>query len=89
MTLITSHHTSICKYFQVELLNWNTEGGGVSLNATLAKHGNIVTDVSFHNQDTNMIATSAHDYYVFIWDIRTPRAPVMEISNMMGANKVR
>lgn len=73
---------------QVELLDWHPEGGGVTRLATLSKHGNVVTDLSFHEQEVNLLATCSHDNYVYIWDVRTPRRPAFELRNMTGSIRV-
>ena len=56
--------------FKVELLDWNLEGGGVKLIGTLNKHGNTITDLSFHEQQTHIITTCSYDNNIHIWDIR-------------------
>ena len=57
-------------FFKVELLDWNPEGGGVKLIGTLSKHGNTITDLSFHEQQTHIITTCSYDNNIHIWDIR-------------------
>lgn len=54
----------------------------------LKGHGNIVSDLSFHEQDTHLIATSSHDNTVRLWDIRTPLAPTFTIKCMHGISRI-
>ena len=64
------HRETLCAVAlgnNIEIIDWNLNGSGTTLNALLQRHGNSITDLSWHEQDSNMIVTSANDYYVFIW----------------------
>ena len=42
----------------------------MKLIGTLSKHGNTITDLSFHEQQTHIITTCSYDNNIHIWDIR-------------------
>lgn len=42
--------------FQVELLDWGEEGAGRRV-GTLKAHTRVIKDLSWHEQDTNLLAT--------------------------------
>ena len=71
----------------MDLVDFHPEGAGIIKSHTLRGHGNKITDISFHEQQYNLIATAAHDNYVYVWDIRTPRKPSIELSNLTWTNR--
>ncbi|KAM9893945.1 hypothetical protein OXX79_009025, partial [Metschnikowia pulcherrima] len=42
----------------------------------LHRHTRAITDIHFHPQDAEMLATCSIDTFVFAWDMRAPRRPV-------------
>lgn len=73
---------------KVELLNWRAEGGDMTVVASLVKHGNDITDLSFHEQETNLITTCSYDKNIHLWDIRTPTRPTSSLFNMTWTSRV-
>lgn len=47
-----------------------------------------MSDLSFHEQETNMIVTSSHDHTIRLWDIRTPARPTMTKECLHGISRV-
>ena len=76
-------------FFQVDLLDWRSEGGGLVEIGSLKRHGHDITDLSFHEQETNIITTCAYDHNIHIWDIRNSRKPATTLSNMTWTSRVR
>ena len=69
------------------MVDFHPEGGGIIRSSTLRGHGNTITDISFHEQQVNLIATAAFDNFVYVWDTRTPRKPSIELSNFTWTNR--
>jgi hypothetical protein len=57
--------------------------------AVLQKHASAIMDLSFHEQETNLLMTCAFENYLYIWDIREPRRPVIELQSINGAYQVK
>ena len=53
---------------------------------TLAKHGNTITDLSFHEQQTHLITTCSYDHNIHIWDIRY--SPLNSSLNLFLSNGI-
>ena len=72
---------------KIDLIDFN-EGGGMHTLSTL-KHGNKVTDISWHEQTTHLLATASFDSFVYIWDTRQAcrKRPAIELLNMGWTNR--
>ena len=73
---------------KVDLVDFR-EGGGIETLSTLKGHGNLITDLSFHEQKHSLLATASFDNFVYVWDTRqSPRKrPAIELSNMSSTTK--
>ncbi|OBA23214.1 hypothetical protein METBIDRAFT_76273 [Metschnikowia bicuspidata var. bicuspidata NRRL YB-4993] len=56
----------------------------------LHRHTRAITDIHFHPQDPELLATCLIDTFVFTWDMRTPRRPVNKYAEWRaGATQVK
>ncbi|QBM88513.1 WD40 repeat [Metschnikowia aff. pulcherrima] len=56
----------------------------------LHRHTRAITDIHFHPQDAEMLATCLIDTFVFAWDMRAPRRPVHKWAEWRaGATQVK
>ena len=65
---------------RVELFTWKNYSE-LSTNNLLKSHTRVVTGLSWHPIDPNMIATCSLDTFTYIWDIREPQKPVIPLSS--------
>lgn len=53
-------------------------------------HSRAITDINFHPQDAELLATCSIDTFVYCWDMRTPRRPVEKFAEWRaGATQVK
>lgn len=56
----------------------------------LHRHVRAITDINFHPQDPELLATCSIDTFVYCWDMRTPRRPVKKWAEWRaGATQVK
>lgn len=56
----------------------------------LHRHTRAITDINFHPHDPEMLATCLIDTFVYAWDMRVPRRPVLKYSEWRaGATQVK
>ena len=72
---------------KVELLSWT--GAELVLDTSLRAHTRAVTDLSWHTFDSQILATSAADTFIYLWDMRDLRRPKQSLSAVAGAAKIQ
>lgn len=72
---------------KLELLTWT--GSELVLDTPLRSHTRVVTDISWHWFDTNLLATSSTDNHIYIWDRRDLRKPSQVLQSLAGATKIQ
>jgi len=72
---------------KLELLTWT--GSQLVLDTPLRSHTRVVTDLSWHWFDTNLLATSSTDNHIYIWDRRDLRKPSQVLQSLAGATKIQ
>jgi len=72
---------------KVELLNWT--GTELLVDTSLRAHTRAVTDLSWHTYDRHLLATSAADTFIYLWDTRDLRRPKLGLQAVAGAAKVQ
>ena len=72
---------------KVELLSWT--GAELVLDTSLRAHTRAVTDLSWHTFDPQILATSAADTFIYLWDMRDLRRPKQSLSAVAGAAKIQ
>lgn len=56
----------------------------------LHRHVRAITDINFHPQDPELLATCSIDTFVYCWDMRSPRRPVKKWAEWRaGATQVK
>ena len=72
---------------KVELLHWT--GSELVLDTSLRAHTRAVKDLSWHTFHTNILATSAADTFIYLWDNRDLRRPMQRLKAVAGASKIQ
>jgi len=72
---------------KVELLTWT--GSELVVDTSLRAHTRAVTDMSWHTYDKHLLATSAADTFIYLWDMRDLRRPKLGLQAVAGAAKVQ
>ena len=72
---------------KIDLVRWRE--GELAVETTLRGHTRVVTDLSWHYQDHNLLATSSTDTYIYVWDKRDSRRPVNNFQAVAGATKIQ
>jgi len=72
---------------KVELLTWT--GSELVVDTSLRAHTRAVTDMSWHTYDRHLLATSAADTFIYLWDMRDLRRPKLGLQAVAGAAKVQ
>jgi len=72
---------------KVELLSWT--GSELVVDTSLRAHTRAVTDLSWHTYNKNLLATSAADTFIYLWDMRDLRRPMQGLQAVAGAAKVQ
>ena len=72
---------------KVELLSWT--GTELVLDTSLRAHTRAVTDLSWHTFDSQILATSAADTFIYLWDMRDLRRPKQSLSAVAGAGRIQ
>eukprot|EP00092_Neocalanus_flemingeri_P016448 GFUD01017798.1.p1 GENE.GFUD01017798.1~~GFUD01017798.1.p1 ORF type:complete len:1001 (-),score=341.96 GFUD01017798.1:929-3931(-) len=72
---------------KVELLTWT--GSELVVDTSLRAHTRALTDMSWHTFDRNLLATSAADTFIYLWDMRDLRRPKLGLQAVAGAAKVQ
>ena len=62
--------------------------GELSVTSTLSAHTRIITDLSWHTQNANLMASSSADNFIYLWDTRDLRRPKAELQAVQGASKI-
>ena len=71
----------------MELLNWT--GSELLLDTSLRAHTRAVKDLSWHTFHSNILATSAADTFIYLWDTRDLRRPMQGLKAVAGASKIQ
>jgi len=72
---------------KVELLSWT--GSELVLDTSLRAHTRAVTDITWHARDKQVLATSAADSFIYLWDMRDLRRPTQSLQAVAGAAKIQ
>jgi len=72
---------------KVELLTWT--GSELVIDTVLKGHTRAITDISWHTYDRHLLATSAADTFIYLWDMRDLRRPKAGLQAVAGAAKVQ
>ena len=72
---------------KVELLRWT--GAELVQDTLLRAHTRVITDISWHTFNKNILATSAADTFIYLWDIRDLRRPQDGLKAVAGAAKIQ
>ena len=59
------------------------------MDTSLRAHTRAVTDLSWHTFDKNILATSAADTFIYLWDMRDLRRPKHSLQAVAGASKIQ
>jgi WD40 repeat protein len=72
-------------------LVWNlARSSNDAVEYVLHSHTRAITDIHFHPQHPEMLATCSVDSFVLAWDLRTPKEPVQQWSDWRaGASQVK
>ena len=62
--------------------------GELSPATTLSAHTRIITDLSWHTLDANLMASSSADNFIYLWDTRDLRRPKAGLQAVQGASKI-
>ena len=57
--------------------------------SALRAHTRIITDLAWHTHNRTLLASSAADANIFIWDLREPRRPKIALQAVAGAVRVK
>ena len=72
---------------KVELLRWT--GAELVQDTSLRAHTRVVTDLAWHTFERNILATSAADTFIYLWDVRDLRRPRQGLKAVAGAAKIQ
>lgn len=72
---------------KIELIDWK-QGAELVCEGTLKGHTRAVTDLSWHRQQTSLLASGSIDNFIYIWDIKDPRSPAFTLPAVTGASQV-
>ncbi|KAL2142123.1 hypothetical protein VTI28DRAFT_1517 [Corynascus sepedonium] len=71
-------------------LNKRDDSSGGAIEHSLQAHSRAITDVNFSAHHPDSLATCAVDGYVYCWDLRRPRQPVLAFCDWFaGATQVK
>lgn len=56
---------------------------------SLRAHTRVITDIAWHTHNKDILATSATDAFIYLWDLRDGRRPKMALQAVAGAVKVK
>lgn len=63
---------------------------GRAIEQVIHGHSRAITDINFHSQKPEVLATSSIDSYVHCWDLRDSRKPTQSFADFFsGANQVK
>lgn len=74
-----------------KLMVWNlARSSENAIEHVLHGHSRAVTDINFHPKDPELLALCSVDTFVSVWDLRTPRRPVVNFADWRaGASQVK
>ncbi|OBZ77972.1 putative RWD, RING finger and WD repeat-containing protein C11E3.05 [Grifola frondosa] len=73
-----SHDQYIVSTSSEKLLIWNiTMIGKTSIEYVLRAHYRAITDINWHTTDPDVVVSTGIDAWLWAWDLRTPRKPIM------------
>ena len=68
----------ILAYVAYTRLIWNLCLSGKSaIQHALHSHYRAITDINWHTQDPNVVVSTGIDSWLWAWDLRTPKKPIM------------
>lgn len=72
-------------------LLWNLDlPSNNAIQVIMHGHSRAITDINFHSETPDILATSSIDSYIHCWDLRDPRRPVQSFADFFsGANQVK
>ncbi|KAK7790146.1 hypothetical protein R5R35_009355 [Gryllus longicercus] len=73
---------------RVEILSWRA-GTDLVQTHSLRSHTRVVSDLNWHRFDPNLVASCSIDTFIYVWDVRDQRRPVLSLSAVAGATQVR
>ena len=71
---------------KVELLTCS--GAELVAGTVVRAHTRVVTDLAWHTYDSQLLATSSADNYIYLWDMRDLRRPKAGLQAVQGAAKL-
>ncbi|XP_049822756.1 GATOR complex protein WDR59 isoform X2 [Aethina tumida] len=86
----TIHNKELCVISsnqRLEVLTLQNED--LTLTHSLRAHTRVITDLSWHRFDPNILASCSADTFIHIWDIRDARKPTLSLSAIAEASQVR
>ncbi|KAF5339452.1 hypothetical protein D9611_009784 [Ephemerocybe angulata] len=64
-----------------KMLIWNLNlTGKTSIEHILRSHYRAITDFNWHTTESDVVASTGIDSWIFVWDLRTPQKPVYGLS---------
>lgn len=72
---------------RLEVLLWRKEDL-TQLNS-LRAHTRVITDVSWHKNDPNLLASCSVDTFIHIWDLRDAKRPTLSLTAIAEASQVQ
>uniref|UniRef100_A0A8C6KWS3 WD repeat domain 59 n=1 Tax=Nothobranchius furzeri TaxID=105023 RepID=A0A8C6KWS3_NOTFU len=72
---------------RVDLYSWR-DGCGEA-HTSLLGHTRVISDLDWSCFDSELLATSSVDTYIYIWDTRDTRKPTVALSAVAGASQVK
>ena len=86
-SLLEENMVAIASNNKVEI--FNPVEGDQEFRFSLRAHTRIITDLAWHTHNKDLVATSATDAYIYLWDLRDYRRPTVALQAVAGAVKVK
>ncbi|XP_020283818.1 WD repeat-containing protein 59 isoform X2 [Pseudomyrmex gracilis] len=84
------HLCAISSNTRIEILSLNGAGGcELQTTQSLKAHTRVISDLSWHPKEADIIASCSIDRFIHIWDIRDQRKPCLSLSSVAGSTQVR
>ena len=86
-SILEEKMAAIASNNKVEIITPLEQGPDYKL--SLKAHTRAITDLAWHTHNRNLLATSAADAYIYLWDFRDHRRPKIALQAVAGAVKVK
>ncbi|XP_040265541.1 GATOR complex protein WDR59 [Bufo bufo] len=86
-------HESYAHFFaassnqRVDLYQWRDGSGDIA--TSLQGHTRVISDLDWSVYEPDILVTSSIDTYIYIWDVKDTRKPVVSLSAVAGASQVK